>query len=698
MNCGEISRENETSYELYKMEGNEFYKTGTIHNFYRALNSYTKALYSSKNSNSIAIAHANRAAALIKLEYFQEAYDDCEAAIQSRYPRENIKKVYFRQSFCAVKLKDVQKIENVIDNLYKLSNSEDIEKKINQLKIDLLNLKGEDAPINKAHVQASDSLKKGKEQKILKDSTKGRFVVAGEKIRENETIMVEKAFAFVPLDKNLGVLTSHCETCAKANSVCFPCIDCLSVSFCSLKCQRDFSKLHNFECSAIRRNITMQIGIGRLALRTFLIGIDEFKKYVKIKYKDEVLTKRSIWQIVQYFEKTDSKYASVLSLNTNFCKMSWLDVKRYAATGAMLKNYLKDLTKYFEDDISFYKIITRSYWEVIVTAIIIRHLAQMVSNAHTIIDFKITEEEDLNIWLSKYKIQNGYLSRFANITPLFAAIYPRTSLYNHSCKPNFYNKFCEANLHVIANDNFEIGEEILNSYGKNCKLLDRDCRLRDLEAQYHFTCTCGPCSDKNDTEFKKHHLLFCDNCKQKFCTNFNWLEEDLLQLSGLKCNKCGSVVNMDWIRQFEQLTQYVNSCKNHKINDLSRIIDIFEKAKYSLVGTHAYKPILMSTLLNIGNRLILSNSSILPAEIKQKLIAVAVQNLEVTENIYTLLSLEYVKATAIFMDIILNLQSKFSRAIISYDVSKIKLSFDILSDDSRAIFLNYFGNFIDALE
>lgn len=110
--------------KLFREFGNELYKAKPP-KLRRAVEFYTKAIYLAPNEPSLqlSLAHANRAVALMALNLFQEAFDDCEMAVKYSYPKENILKVLFRQAGCSLELnnramlaKVIKLIENELKN------------------------------------------------------------------------------------------------------------------------------------------------------------------------------------------------------------------------------------------------------------------------------------------------------------------------------------------------------------------------------------------------------------------------------------------------------------------------------------------------------------------------------------------------------------------------------------------------------
>lgn len=155
--------------------------------------------------------------------------------------------------------------------------------------------------------------------------------MAGEPIEENDPILQEKAFAFIPVcnDYTQNAVSYHCQMCASTNSQPFPCYKCCRASYCSPKCCEDHQPIHKFECVGYQKNLWRQIGIAHLALRNFLVGFNE--AFEKISHLKNVRPHDLNERLIRYAEDDrDFRYGEVLRLVTNFDKMDMKDVISYA--------------------------------------------------------------------------------------------------------------------------------------------------------------------------------------------------------------------------------------------------------------------------------------------------------------------------------------------------------------------------------
>ncbi|XP_055010288.1 histone-lysine N-methyltransferase SMYD3 [Boleophthalmus pectinirostris] len=74
-------------------------------------------------------------------------------------------------------------------------------------------------------------------------------------------------------------------------------------------------------------------------------------------------------------------------------------------------------------------------------------------------------------------------------------LYPSLSLLNHDCGPNCVMVFEGTKLHLRAVKDIKYGDELTVNYIDPLELAD--LRQKQLEEQYHFTCTCHRCNSRD---------------------------------------------------------------------------------------------------------------------------------------------------------------------------------------------------------
>lgn len=168
----------------------------------------------------------------------------------------------------------------------------------------------------------------------------------------------------------------------------------------------------------------------------------------------------------------------------------------------MLTIYLREHTTFFQDFIKnkIKNLLNDSDWDLLITALILRHMGQLVTNGHAIVDFRqnIFTTDALKLMLLKNQPNGGGLHLLLKSQRVFTGIFPRISMLNHSCEPNIRNTFDGKRLTIYAASDISTGDEIFNCYGPHWKLMSFQERQDTLRLQYNFQCNCTKCSQTND--------------------------------------------------------------------------------------------------------------------------------------------------------------------------------------------------------
>ena len=217
----------------------------------------------------------------------------------------------------------------------------------------------------------------------------------------------------------------------------------------------------------------------------------------------------------------------------------------------MLSVYLENYTSFFDEIPENCKNLlpNRHEWRIYIISVIFRHLGQLVCNGHAISEFKMTLPSELRLRENlSLHVQLGRLSESVESSRSFTAIFPRISMFNHSCEPNIRNSFDKDTLTVYAVKDIEEGGEIFNSYGPNCRLMPKNDRKMALKEQYFFNCNCDKCSLDNNEDFLIYFCFFCPFGYKLHI--FEYLE------NGQKCEKCKKIFETKW---FTYIMKSVNS-------------------------------------------------------------------------------------------------------------------------------------------
>ncbi|XP_055707359.1 SET and MYND domain-containing protein 4-like [Phlebotomus papatasi] len=681
------NKRNEDQSKMFRERGNELYKSKPP-KYKEAIEFYTKAIYHApSNSVELALAHANRAVALMAVKYFQEAYDDCEMAVKFSYPKENILKVLFRLAACSAELrdrnllqKDIKSIENELKNH---KNHNPHIKKLMEYKTKLQDLK--------KFVEEFKQQQKLPSKNIVEKYTdeQGRYMTAGEKIKRDDVIMSERAFAFVPVYENYpdDTIDTDCQNCAKVNIVSFPCYECYKATYCSTKCRKDHEAIHSVECFGYKRNLWYYIGIAHLSVRTFLSGFPELVE--RLENDTTITTLPELWRKTLDLCNDESfRYGRVLRLVSNFEKMSEsTDFIRYSLTATMLTVYLRENTKFFDQlPPVCEKILENRYnWEIFVGSLIMLHMGQLVSNGHSITDLRTTLASEIDCLDShNMMVKVGKLHCYVRSTRIFTGIFPRISMLNHSCNPNVRNNFDRDQLTLSATRPIAKEAEIFNCYGPSFKLMSTVDRRKGLREQYCFECSCEKCiQEPEDRSY--HQYYICEKCKNKIyideSKNFWWRNLELKPK--IDCESCGLRVNFSWFKLFMSHLGEIES-EGKVSNSFGKVCDIYALTDKTM-GIHN------ELRQDVGIMILCHFIPFLSSYVSfnEKLMQIATELLKLREEKFGIYSIEFIIASTYLLDL-MALQRKLNlKTNTDYSVSHIRKAFQILSKDTQAILNSY---------
>ncbi len=254
---------------------------------------------------------------------------------------------------------------------------------------------------------------------------------------------------------------------------------------------QSWTSYHQFECANL--DVLHSVGVAHLALRIILVtGLSPL-----LKFNAGMM-------------KSDDEYKRVFDLMTHADNLEPEDLFQYAVTAVLLGLFLEQRTKFFfpakqsvSDDLE-QLYLNKENNQQIISALLLRHIMQLVCNGHAIYDVGICETDlDDNagpvVTNSQFRIAT--------------AIYSSASMMNHSCDPTIINSFYNQKLIVRAIKAVESGSEIFNCYGPHFRHHTLAERQEILKAQYHFVCDCNSCRRKDLVEFQERFsALRCHHC------------------------------------------------------------------------------------------------------------------------------------------------------------------------------------------
>ncbi|KAJ9586076.1 hypothetical protein L9F63_020273, partial [Diploptera punctata] len=409
-----------------RLQGNTKYQQ---RNDAQSLTLYTESIiHAPKDSEELSMALANRSAVLYHMKSYQLCLRDIELALQHGYP-DNLKyKLILRRDQC---LKNLGRHQEAIESL---------QKALEDISLDSNTVKKQD--LIAALTEARANLKSENKQNPLPE-----VEIPVPAYGENANLV----YASAALDLNCS---------------------CTLALYCSDDCRQDsWEQYHQWECAG-GLDVMHSIGIAHLGLRVVLKAgpLSTLRaRYAELKGK----MKEGINS--KYGNKSDN-YNAVYHLMPHLENMQTEDLFQYATTATMLTLYLRHNTNYFGKDPDLSTLC-------LVGGLILRHIAQLVCNAHAITKLQTLppEHEDQQVVTETQE-------RIAT------AIYPTASMMNHSCDPSIINSFYNDILIVRACKDIPKEAEVFNCYGPHYRRMGQQERQDVLQLQYFFKCTCEPCS------------------------------------------------------------------------------------------------------------------------------------------------------------------------------------------------------------
>nr|XP_029729143.1 SET and MYND domain-containing protein 4-like [Aedes albopictus] len=576
----------EEKSHLYRENGNEIFRSRKSPHV--ALEAYSKAIFAApRGSPALAMAHANRAIVLMSLKRHREAYQDCQLALDGAYPVENRLRVMFRQAECALQMRDRDGLERALEGIEKVAErqtlasfEEERYKRLQQL--------AEMIAISEIPPDSDDSVLNLPELEEKSDSIHGRFIVTKEEIKTDAPIVQEKAVSFVPVYDPRGsseIPPFDCQYCGDVNIIPFPCASCGRACYCSVACCKEHSDLHRYECPGYEKHLWYMIGIAHLGMRSFLDGFGSSTE------KLDVLQECTAEKMFQYVsDKSESEhkeypYGKVFRLVTNLDKMSLSDMIQYSLTAYMLSIYLSEFTQFFNNLGDKTSVMPKEEWFLYSSAVILRHIGQLVCNGHAISELRVcTASENNCLEVDSFNIKAGFLHRCFESTRVFTGIFPQISMFNHSCDPNIRNCFSKSTLTVYATRDVEAGGEIFNCYGPNFRLMSREDRKSALKQQYCFDCSCTRCSAATDEAYEMYERYKCPfaKCSKQFIVaqNVDPFEKDI------KCPMCRRIIDCSC---FQIIATGMSSEREASYEDFEEALKAYNNCKRILSQYHETK-------------------------------------------------------------------------------------------------------------
>ncbi|CAM5104255.1 unnamed protein product [Natator depressus] len=534
---------------FYKQEGNKRFQK---REYAAARILYSKAV--SHNSPEMSLCYANRSAALFHLGQFEDCLEDIDRAQAQGYPDRLQPKILLRKTECLLLLGRLQEAAGVIskveskiamDQSLTSTTRQILLRKISQLKVKAHEKESSPLSVPEALSKTQKDLEFWEENGKISsasssvslnfNSCKGRHLVATKDILPGENLVKEEAFVSV-LSPGKGLLLQdsaettwdtrvtngdlHCHRCLKQLLASVPCGGCSYAKYCSKKCaQLAWEHYHSTECPLGALLLTLGV-FSHIALRTVLVAgfaevsslVKQFHGDDKELYKTEARGKsldetqdstagmeglsekakplipgceddgqyqgsyQAVFNLLTHAEKhsPEHKFLCSLSIIAICKKLLDTDLTIFSQESCESQSKLKAHVKLSAELSPELKILGEA---------MLRHMLQLQCNAQAVTAIRESESGD-SIVADSEEVR------------LATALFPVTSLLNHSCDPNTSVTFSGTAVTVRASQPIPRGQEIFHCYGPHrCRMRAAERRQR-LLCQYFFECQCQACLDE----------------------------------------------------------------------------------------------------------------------------------------------------------------------------------------------------------
>ncbi|XP_074830387.1 protein-lysine N-methyltransferase SMYD4 isoform X2 [Natator depressus] len=545
----------------------------------------------SHNSPEMSLCYANRSAALFHLGQFEDCLEDIDRAQAQGYPDRLQPKILLRKTECLLLLGRLQEAAGVIskveskiamDQSLTSTTRQILLRKISQLKVKAHEKESSPLSVPEALSKTQKDLEFWEENGKISsasssvslnfNSCKGRHLVATKDILPGENLVKEEAFVSV-LSPGKGLLLQdsaettwdtrvtngdlHCHRCLKQLLASVPCGGCSYAKYCSKKCaQLAWEHYHSTECPLGALLLTLGV-FSHIALRTVLVAgfaevsslVKQFHGDDKELYKTEARGKsldetqdstagmeglsekakplipgceddgqyqgsyQAVFNLLTHAEKhsPEHKFLCSLSIIAICKKLLDTDLTIFSQESCESQSKLKAHVKLSAELSPELKILGEA---------MLRHMLQLQCNAQAVTAIRESESGD-SIVADSEEVR------------LATALFPVTSLLNHSCDPNTSVTFSGTAVTVRASQPIPRGQEIFHCYGPHrCRMRAAERRQR-LLCQYFFECQCQACLDELGSDVTgivaTTDIFCCSSC------HASMQGEDVLRCSSGAC-------------------------------------------------------------------------------------------------------------------------------------------------------------------
>lgn len=262
------------------------------------LSLYTKGLaYAPEKSEVMAKAYANRSAILCNERFYESSLNDVNDALEIGYPEHLKAKLYVRQAKCLI-ARFPSSLRGVDDCLQKAQfwseKMDPANKKITQAVIAKLKKDKTVPEIRQtwlatgylpSDLQGNSKIMRASSAVALKYSEKfGRHLVATRDIKAGEALALHQSYASSLYPE---YFYNHCWYCTSHCLNPIPCLSCVDVVYCSVKCRENaWNEYHDVECKVIGVMIRAEMYVGEImAVKILIKALKETGSIQKLREK-----------------------------------------------------------------------------------------------------------------------------------------------------------------------------------------------------------------------------------------------------------------------------------------------------------------------------------------------------------------------------------------------------------------------------
>ncbi|KAL5236447.1 hypothetical protein ACI65C_003857 [Semiaphis heraclei] len=544
---------------IIRHTGNEFFKAKQ---YAKAADMYTKCLVGSdSNSESYALALANRSAAYLHMCQFELCLRDARWAMGSKYPSKMAYKLYERAGHAERFLGLVERaIQSYAECLTRLDESDMSAEDKSKYRIVIEKSAKDCEQVLAEHKRKTksprpDELVGGRNEHIpalsafvelRMSENMGRGVFATRDINPGDVVAIDEPYICGPISDNVEVC--HYNGCLKLDMALYPCQKCLLVYYCNKDCMNKANEDgHYLECP-IMCFIKSTPGISRineLAMKWFL------KDYLKMGLKKycslvDNFSKSKIDPQTRGFDET-GQYKS-----DNFLTAYSLDSK---------ENKLSIDVLFFFNCIAVDMLHYLMLSGLQIPECYIGTVGASLVHIIIVLDLNCRK---LNIDAPTISFQG---KRQLTLT-IALTLYPTISLFNHSCDPNIERsgELSDRKRVMKAIQPIPKGTQLFATYGIIFKGHDKKSRQDLCNKGFNFKCYCQPCIKNWPT---------CHYIPNRLST-LNILNPSMADIVSSECKKFVEFKKSAKLEDYCQHLNYLYSFIKLLFNNVKRPFELYE--------------------------------------------------------------------------------------------------------------------------